>query len=78
MIFVHVVKGQGQIVGLCSSVVFSTSPDPLCWKVAKLGTVNASREQMTPFDVQDTWSWVKVKLLVFEKVLSTQYIKLAC
>ena len=50
------VKGQGQTDGLCSNVVCSTSPDPLCWKVAKLGTVNASREQMTPIDVQDTWS----------------------
>ena len=37
----------------------------LVWKVAKLGTGDASSVSMTSFDVQVIWS--KVKLLVFEK-----------
>ena len=43
-------------------------------KVAKFDTVDVPRERMTPIDFEVTWSNVKVKLLVFEKPLSSQYL----
>ena len=43
---------------------------PLCLKVAKLGTMDAPRQQMTPMDSEVTWSKVKVKLLI---LLFAQY-----
>ena len=43
---------------------------PLCWKVAKRGTVNDSREEMFPNDFQVTWSKVKIKLLFFVQMSS--------
>ena len=66
------VKGQGQIAGLYTNDVPSVSFDPF---VPKLGTVDAPREWICPMNFQVTWSKVKVKLLVVEKMLSTQYLE---
>ena len=54
----------------CSLHIFR----PLCWKVSKLGTVNASIQLITAIEVQLTCSKVKVKQLVFVQMLSTQYL----
>ena len=45
---------------------------PLFWKVPKLGSVDVPSEYMTYFNVQVTWS--EVKLLVFVQILSAQYL----
>ena len=56
------------------SDIYSISFDPLiCLKVAKLGRVDARRDQVSPIDFQATWSKVKVKMLVFEKMKSSHY-----
>ena len=46
---------------------------PLCFEVAKLGTVVAPRKYMLCISLHTTWS--KVKQLVFEKMLSVHYPK---
>ena len=55
---------------LCPFNIFK----PLCLNVAKLGTVNAPREQKFPIYFQVTWAKVMFKLLVFEKMVSGQYL----
>ena len=47
---------------------------PLCLKVFKLGTVVSSRKQMTTNYFEVTWSKVKVKLLVFEKLFGQSFL----
>ena len=49
-------------------------PKDVCSISAKLDTVDASRKYMTSIDVQVTWSKVKVKMLVFEKIFFAQYL----
>ena len=68
-------NGQRSRSRFLKKVVLLISLDLLV-EIAKLGTVNTSREKITPVDVQVTWSKVKVKLLVFENMLSAQYVKL--
>ena len=68
-------NGQRSKSRFLKKVVLLISLDLLV-EIAKLGTVNTSREKITPVDVQVTWSKVKVKFLVFEKMFSAQYLKL--
>ena len=47
----------------------------LCLKVAKLNWISECLWRIQDcFEVQVTWSEIKVKLLVFEKMLSAQYL----
>ena len=49
-----------------------------CLKFPKHRTVDATKKEMFPIDFLVTLSKVKVKLLIFEKWLSAQYLKLYC
>ena len=46
----------------------------LCLKVAKIGTVDAPREQMFPIDFYVTLSKVRVKMLASVQLLSISYL----
>ena len=66
--------GQIPIAGIWKIVDLLISLDSLAGKFPSLYSECLYRVD-DPFDVQVTWSKVKIKLLVFEK-MSAQYLKL--
>ena len=56
--------GQGQTPYLWKTDVFNNSW-PLPWKIPKLGTVDAHTKYMASFDLQVTWSKVKLLIIIF-------------
>lgn len=56
---------QGVVLSICKTAILIFT---------RLGITDAPSNQITSIEIQVTWSKVKFKLLVFEQVLSAQYL----